>query len=111
MHFDFDKKHAAQQLHNTKQNHMQGRQISKICTVRVDSLPHRKWKETKQQPDTAEPGNMLGCCLISFHFLWGQTIYVHCTISEKDLSRLCLKLGWKSTLSKSSVVGGRGTGQ
>ena len=34
-------------------------------TVRVDRLPHRKWKETKQQP-----GNMLGCCLVSFHFLW-----------------------------------------
>ena len=39
-------------------------------TVRVDSLPHRKWKDTKQQPGTAGPGNMLGCCLISFHFLW-----------------------------------------
>ena len=31
---------------------------------------HRKWKETKQQPGTAGPGNMLGCCLLSFHFLW-----------------------------------------
>ena len=41
-------------------------------TVRVDSLPHRKWKEIKQQPGTAGPGNMLGCCLISFHFLWGK---------------------------------------
>ena len=30
---------------------------------------HRKWKETKQQPRTAGPGNMLGCCLVSFHFL------------------------------------------
>ena len=30
-------------------------------TVHVDSLPHRKWKETKQQPGTAGPGNMLGC--------------------------------------------------
>ena len=27
-------------------------------------------KETKQEPGTAEPGNRLGCCLISFHFLW-----------------------------------------
>ena len=43
--------------------------IVKITTVRVDSLPHRKWKETKQQPDTAGPGNMFGCCLTSFHFL------------------------------------------
>ena len=41
-------------------------------TVRVDSLPHRKWKETKQEPGTTGPGNMLGCCLVSFHFLWGK---------------------------------------
>ena len=33
-------------------------------------MAHRKRKETKQQPGTAGPGNMLGCCLISFHFLW-----------------------------------------
>ena len=39
-------------------------------TVRVDCLPHRKWREIQQQPGTARPGNMLGCCLISFHFLW-----------------------------------------
>ena len=31
---------------------------------------HRKWKETKLQPGTAGLGNMLGCCLLSFHFLW-----------------------------------------
>ena len=42
------------------------------CTVRVDSLPDREWKETKQQPGTAGPGKMLGCCLVSFHFLWGK---------------------------------------
>ena len=33
-------------------------------------MAHRKWKETKQQSGTAGPGNMLGCCLINFHFLW-----------------------------------------
>ena len=27
-------------------------------------------KETKQQPGTAGPGNMIGCCLVYFHFLW-----------------------------------------
>ena len=32
-------------------------------------MAHRKWKEIKQQPGTAGPDNMLGCCLISFHFL------------------------------------------
>ena len=29
-------------------------------------MAHRKWKEAKQLPGTAGPGNMLGCCLISF---------------------------------------------
>ena len=33
-------------------------------------MAHRIWKETKQQPGTAGKGNMLGCCLVSFHFLW-----------------------------------------
>ena len=33
-------------------------------------MAHRKWKEAKQLPGTAGPGNMLGCSLISFHFLW-----------------------------------------
>ena len=31
-------------------------------------MAHRKWKEIKQQPGTAGPGNMLGCCFVSFHF-------------------------------------------
>ena len=31
-------------------------------------MAYRKWKEIKQQPGTAGPGNMLGCCLASFHF-------------------------------------------
>ena len=33
-------------------------------------MDYRKWKETKQQPGTAGPGNMLSCSLVSFHFLW-----------------------------------------
>ena len=39
-------------------------------TVLVLRKAQRKWKDTKQHPGTAGPGNMLGCCLISFHFLW-----------------------------------------
>ena len=42
----------------------------KYCTVPVLRTAHRKWKETKQEPGTTGPGNMLGCCLVSFHFLW-----------------------------------------
>ena len=33
-------------------------------------MTYRKWKETKVQPGTAGPGNMLGCSLVSFHFRW-----------------------------------------
>ena len=32
-------------------------------------MTHRIWKETKQEPGTAGPGNMPGCCLVSLHFL------------------------------------------
>ena len=41
--------------------------MSTACGHRI---AHRKWKESKLQPGTAGPGNMLGCCLVSFHFLW-----------------------------------------
>ena len=41
-----------------------------MSTVLVLRMAHRIWKETKQEPATAGPGNMLGCCLIPFHFLW-----------------------------------------
>ena len=41
-----------------------------FCTGRMGWMAHRKWKEIKQQPGTAGQGNMLGCCLLSFHFLW-----------------------------------------
>ena len=39
-------------------------------TVLVLRMAHRIWKETKQQPNTAGPGNMLDCCLVSFLSLW-----------------------------------------
>ena len=48
--------------------------ISEIVKLIEDLQPadmaHRKWKEAKLQPGTAGPGNRLGCCLVSFHFLW-----------------------------------------
>ena len=48
-------------------------------TVPVLRMAHRKWKEAKQPPGRAEPGNMLGCCLNSFHFIWAilSTSTVH----------------------------------
>ena len=53
-----------------------------ICTVLVIRMAHRIWKETKQHPATAEPGNMLGSCLVSFHFLW--TILSTSTVQAKS---------------------------
>ena len=41
-------------------------------TVRVDSLPHRKWKQIKQQPSMLPGPAVPGCCWISLHFLWGK---------------------------------------
>ena len=41
----------------------------KNCTVLVLRMTHGIWKETKQEPSTAGTGNMLGSCLVSFHFL------------------------------------------
>ena len=38
-------------------------------TVLVLRIAHRIWKETKQHPCKAGPDNMLGSCLVSFHFL------------------------------------------
>ena len=37
--------------------------------MRVDSFPHRKWREIQQQTGTAGPGNILSCCLVSLSFL------------------------------------------
>ena len=56
-------------------------------TVLVLRMAHRILKETKQEPGTAEPDNMLGCCLVSFHFLWA----ILSTSSVLFMSnRLCL---------------------
>ena len=40
------------------------------CTACGHRMAYRKWKEIKVQPCTAGPGNMLGCSLVSYHFLW-----------------------------------------
>ena len=69
--------------------------VSKTCTVLVLRMAHRKWKETKQLPGTAGSGNMLGCCLIYFHFLWvilstGTVLCVLCAtqLKKAEFSKL-----------------------
>ena len=56
-----------------------------IRTVLVLRMVNRKWKETKQEPGTAGPGKMLGCCLISFHFLWAILSTSSVQVAEKYL--------------------------
>ena len=60
-----------------------------VCTVLVLRIAQRKWKDTKLQPGTAGPGNMLGCCLVYFHFLWAilSTSTVHGDSSALTLLR------------------------
>ena len=74
-------------------------------TVRVDSLPHRKWKETKLQPGIAGPGNILGCCLISFHFQWA--ILSTSTVQPADIG---LPTGNGKKLSCTQAQFGQATG-
>ena len=40
-----------------------------VGSYSTEWMSHRKGKETKQQPGTAGPGNILGCCLVSLRFL------------------------------------------
>ena len=56
-------------------------------TVLVLRMANRKWIETEQQPGTAEPGNMLGCCIIYFHFRWGK-------LSTRTVDRDRIALEW-----------------
>ena len=53
-------------------------------------MAHWKWKETKQEPGTDGPGNMLGCCLISFHFLWAILCLQALHFELNGIVALCL---------------------
>ena len=57
-------------LQNTGKWHYLKKIFSSASTGRMGWMAHRKWKEAKQLPGTAGSGNMLGCSLIFFHFLW-----------------------------------------
>ena len=43
--------------------------ITRIKNVRVCRMPHRKWRETKQQPRRAKSGNQISCSSVSLNFL------------------------------------------
>ena len=62
------------------------------CTVLVLRISHRIWKENKQQPGTAGSGNMLGCCLVFFPFLWA-ILWPHPVYCKEELRRTSACLG------------------
>ena len=72
-----------------------------IITGRMGWMAHRKWKEVKLQPETAGPGNILGCCLLSFHFLWAihpiRPVHVHCA-SIHSVMKFCLNMKFRSPI-------------
>ena len=75
-------------------------------------MAHRKWKEMKQQPCTAEPGNMLGSCLLSFHFLLAilrpQAVLICCSwVWLQSLSYRWVGLPYKMFGRSSSVFEGQ----
>ena len=45
-------------------------EASHLTTGWMEWMSHRKQKEAKQQPGTAEAGNILGWCLVSLRFLF-----------------------------------------
>ena len=57
-------------------------------------MAHRKWKEAKQLPGTAGPGNMLDCNLISFYRADGA---IH-PIRPVDGDKVSHIVGFKSPL-------------
>ena len=65
----------------------QGFYVVPLFTACGHRIANRKWKETKLHPGTAGPGNMLGSCLVSLHFLWAILCpqAVRAPISESEL--------------------------
>ena len=61
------------------------------CTVLVLRMAHRIWKETKQEQGSARPGNMLGCCLVAFHFLWA--ILSTSTVQRTSVKVTLMRIG------------------
>ena len=67
-------------------------------------MAHRKWKEARQLPGTAGPGNMLGCCLVSFHF--------RCDIHIRPVHNFCRQRGrhiWKPQGRRTAAAARRPT--
>ena len=89
----------------TSAKHQSLRKITRRCmskhsesyTVLVLWMAQRKWKDTKQQPGTAGPGNMLGCCLISLHYCgenYLRALYKHPSSPTPDVSIYLGRLFW-----------------
>ena len=75
------------------------------CTLCGHRIAHRKLKETKQEPGTAGPGNMLGCCLVSFYFLFPHPVHDLRIITHKSCKLISHLNVWpcRSTLTGRSL--------
>ena len=64
---------AVNVVFNTEKDNMrpmQNQADAKYMNPNCGKIRTPQWKETKQESGTAGPSNMLGSCLVSFHFLW-----------------------------------------
>ena len=55
-------------------------------TVLVCRMPHRIWRETKQQSSRVKSSHQLSCCLCSFPFPVGHPAYKHNNLYGKYLN-------------------------
>ena len=63
----------------------------------IQWMSHRKQKDTKQQPGTAGPGNIFGCCLVSLRFLCD----IHCIhyIQEIHFTNILVPIPYQQKLT------------
>ena len=69
--------------------------LGSFITVRVDSLPHMKWKKIKQQPSMLPGPAVPGWCWISLHFLWGKLSTPTVQFCLKRQEHLCSQNWWR----------------
>ena len=61
----------------------------------MECMPHRKLRETKQQPSMLPGPAVPGCCLVSFHFLCN----IH-SIHSVQVGKSFVAASWESRLSR-----------
>ena len=65
--------------------------VSAELVLRMAHMIWREMKQQQQQPGTAGTGNMLGCCLVAFHFLWA--ILSTSTVQRTSVKVTLMRIG------------------